>query len=607
MTNALLLVASIVLVAAGHVLKVNRWGQLVSVYETPNKGNLLMSLAIGHTVNAVLPVRLGDIFRAAYSGKRMKNGYSLAISTVFADLYVDLITVGLMFFGLSLIGKGGAALQRIARTYEFVVPIVIALTVLVAVFRKQFKKIVAAVASVFNEKIEYQLMFVVYMCIASLRDILQKVNKKRFVLQTIGMWMCYVGAYMIFAEAVQRWGFNYTTSDVFTVLFSKFNLYDIEKGLLPVWALFMLVPMYICAVISVFLNKGRKGETIARQSLPQMTEADRLAFLKTYYADENREHLKSYLEINSDVTVIADSSAASDASTLLVMKDNRLMYRKYAFDDAGLKLRDQMEWIETHKGSVPLPMIDNKKIEANYASYDMPSFSDAVNMFEYVHSMPVEKSWGILKEVLEDIGSSIHRQNVRKADRTDEYLDKKLFANLDTVRKAMKSLESYDSITVNGKTLKTLKNYSFEEFGNVFAVDNYSDIHGDLTIENIICRENGYYLIDPNTGNIHDSPFLDYAKLLQSLHGNYEFLRTVKEVSVEGNQVNYVLAKSEAYAELYRLYTEYLKCKFTQEELKSIFCHEVIHWFRLLPYQIRKNEKLAVVYYTVLLEVLSEI
>lgn len=47
-------------------------------------------------------------------------------------------------------------------------------------------------------------------------------------------------------------------------------------------------------------------------------------------------------------------------------------------------------------------------------------------------------------------------------------------------------------------------------------------------------------LIDPNTGNIHESPLLDYAKLLQSIHGGYEFLMSVKNVSVEDNNINFI-------------------------------------------------------------------
>ena len=605
----LLLSAAVVLVALGHIIKVNRWGQIVSVYETPSRGNLLMSLAIGHTLNAISPVRIGDIVRVIHSGKRMKNGYSLAIATVFADLYVDLITVGIMFFGLAIIGKGGEKLLVIAHRYEIILPIIIALSLLVAVCRKRFKKLTAHIASVFNEKIEYRLMYIVYMCIASLKDIARKINKRKFVILTAGMWICYVGAYMIFAEAVQKMGYNYTTSDVFTVLFSRFNFYGVEQKLLPIWATFMLTPMFICAGVSAIMNRGKSNEIYVRPSLPQMTDADRLSFLKTYYEDENREHIKAYLEINNDVTIIADNSSGSAASTLLVMKDNRIMYRKYAFDDAGKKLGDQINWLEEHMDAIPLTSVLNKKENPNYTSYDMPNYPDAVNMFEYVHMSDVEQNWKILSKVLEDIDKSIHSINVRSADRIQEYLSDKVIKNLSIIKKAMKSFEVYDTLTVNGKEVKTLKYYDnfFNGLDAVFADDIYSDIHGDLTIENIICRGSEYYLIDPNTGNIHESPFLDYAKLLQSLHGNYEFLRTVKNISIEGNEISYVLTKSEAYAELYTKYKCYLNEKFSSKELKSIYAHEIIHWLRLLPYQIRKNEKTAVVYYTVMLELLSEI
>ena len=87
----------------------------------------------------------------------------------------------------------------------------------------------------------------------------------------------------------------------------------------------------------------------------------------------------------------------------------------------------------------------------------------------------------------------------------------------------------------------------------IFKNDMYSDIHGDLTIENIICitGKNDFYIIDPNTGNLHDSPNLDYAKLLQSLHGGYEFLMNTKSVEVNQNNINYLFTKSVIYDELY--------------------------------------------------------
>lgn len=162
-----------------------------------------------------------------------------------------------------------------------------------------------------------------------------------------------------------------------------------------------------------------------------------------------------------------------------------------------------------------------------------------------------------------------------------------------------------------------------KHLSNVFKNDTYSDIHGDLTVENIICISSqdeinadeyegkflptNYYFIDPNTGNMHDSPFLDYAKLLQSLHGNYEFLMMVKNVSVNKNIVNYMLTKSEAYGIVYHEYKKYLKNNFSNESVLSIYYHEIIHWLRLMPYKIRKDEKLAVVFYTGLLQVIADV
>lgn len=58
---------------------------------------------------------------------------------------------------------------------------------------------------------------------------------------------------------------------------------------------------------------------------------------------------------------------------------------------------------------------------------------------------------------------------------------------------------------------------------------------------------------------------------------------------------------------MYTEYKKYLQSKFSREEVLSIYYHEIIHWLRLMPYKIRKNEKLAVVFYTGLLQVLADV
>ena len=103
----------------GHVCKAKRWGLFISVYETPSQKNLLGALATGHAINALLPFRIGDVVRIALSGKRLNNGYPLAIATVLADLYIDFICVGIIFLILALLNKGGTTLLDVAEGYMF--------------------------------------------------------------------------------------------------------------------------------------------------------------------------------------------------------------------------------------------------------------------------------------------------------------------------------------------------------------------------------------------------------------------------------------------------------------------------------------------------------
>jgi hypothetical protein len=351
-----------------------------------------------------------------------------------------------------------------------------------------------------------------------------------------------------------------------------------------------------------------------------------------YYSDENRQNLKLYLEMNKDVVVICDNSAGSNATTITALKNDKLFYRKYAFNVDGENLRDQILWIEKYQSDLPLPIIISKKREKNIVAYDMPHLKGCVGFFEYIHTMPLQNSWDVMESVINDLQESLFKKNKRINDPNlvNQYLVEKVQKNIQKIRGGssyIKSLERNRKIIVNGKDLRTLNHYSnmlsTSNLIDIFQNDLYCEIHGDLTIENIICiyenekpdltlyegkrKPNKYYLIDPNAGNIHDSPFLDYAKILQSLHGGYEFLTKVTSVDFGENWINFTSNTSDSYNSLYQKYRLYLRAKFTKTELRSIYYHEIIHWLRLLPHQIEKNEKLSLVFYARLLEILRDI
>ena len=620
---------SIFFMIMGHIFKIKRWGLLISVYEKPVEYNLLNAMTLGHTLNTVFPIRIGDIIRIIWAGKKLKNSYSFSLATVIADLYVDFITVGAVFFFSIITRRGIYYLEKIPYFYAFISIFIIPITFLVIMCKKYIKFFVKNIASIFNERIELSLLYITYLCFTSIKDIFQKINKLKFLFLTFGIWTSYIMSYSLFIKFMQSIGYSYTIFDIFSKLFSGASLYNVEKKILPFWIVYLLLPLGICWIFSLLLYIFSKKENFYyRQTLPQINSRERLAFLKTYFSNENRENIKAYLEINKDVSIIEDISAGSNASTLLIMKkDGKLFFRKYAFNDDGIKLKKQIEWIEEHFEDIPLPIIVEKEEGCNYVTYDMKNLGNTVGMFKYIHTMPLKNSWDILENALEDI-KKIHRKNLRKSNEEDikKYINSKVTNNLKIIKtesKYIKNLEKYKTIFVNGVELPTLKNYSkildIEYLKSIFRYDEYSDIHGDLTIENIIGildnnrdisinKEYGeYYFIDPNTGNIHDSPLLDYAKLLQSLHGNYEFLMTVSDIKIEKNHINFMVTESDAYVQLYQKYYSYLKENFSNREIISIFYHEIIHWLRLLPYKIRKNDKLAVVFYTKLLKIIVDV
>lgn len=243
-----------------------------------------------------------------------------------------------------------------------------------------------------------------------------------------------------------------------------------------------------------------------------------------------------------------------------------------------------------------------------------------VGLFEYVHSMPIEKGWKIIQSVLSSFENTIYKENVKKADSATihNYINNKVKKNLDIIKNArrIKKLQQYKEIIINGVPYRNLSYY--EKYLNedylqwIFQNDTYAVIHGDLTIENIICmrgfcEEDNFYVIDPNTGNIHESPNLDYGKLLQSIHGGYEFLMATKELEIVENRINFLFTKSSIYVELHRLLKEYMRNNFGSERSRSIYFHEIIHWLRLMPYKIEKDGKRALLFYAGMLMVMNDI
>lgn len=626
------LVLAISLICIAHIVRTLRWELFVKTYEKPNTKNLLQSLSIGYFINSFIPFKAGDLVRAWISGRKMKNGRGFALATVIVDRYLDILVVGILFAIFSAFNLDSADSVWF---YMFLAVGVLAVTLLVYILRGYVKKILKNIAGIFNARIEIRLLRFFWSLIWSFKDIFKKISKTQLLLETLGMWILYLTSYYCFAAFLSHQGSNMNWLDVFYMLFTKNSIHvgslgaiTVTQGMLNtqmIWTgIYLFAPIVILFVISLCLKSKNDGSVDSEESylnlIPQLDEDERRNFLETYFSNERREYIESYLKINQNILIIRDYSAGSNATTMLCMNNGKNFFRKYAFGADGDKLYQQIEWLQRFKDIIPLPDIMQYQKQDTFCYYDMPYDSQAVGLFDYAHSMPKENAWKFIKKATECLENSLYKVNQRPADKAtiDEYIKSKVNKNLDKIMNAkyLKRLMEYDEIIINGRSFHNLPYYlpylSEEHLSDIFKNDTYSEIHGDLTIENIICTRNAdgeddFYIIDPNTGNVHDSSNLDYGKLLQSIHGGYEFLMATKNVSIERNRINFVFTKSEAYTYLYDMLDKYMREHFAKERVKSIYYHEIIHWLRLMPYKIEKNGKRVLLFYAGMLMVMNDV
>lgn len=622
----------------GHYIKTLRWEMFIRIYEKPSRSILLRSMSFGYLLNFIFPLRIGDVVRFFYVGKKLKNGLGFAASTVIVDRYLDILTVAMLFFAMKGIGLKFPGLEESAQFYFVIAIVLMALLVLAILFRDLLKKMTKKLCSIFNEHIKFECLQLFWNLICAFKDLL-KVNWKKLIGNTILMWMSYMCSYYFIAKCLSFYDNKIELIDIFSSFFSKSSL-DVANisstvtisnlsnvASLVMW-LYMLVPLCIMLILSylpvkmkyyissqLLKNEYNPNEEI--NMLPQISERERLKFLERYFGNEEKEYLSKFIELNRNISIIQDYSAGSNATTMLCIDRERSFYRKYAFGQDGDKLQEQVNWIKKNENIIPLPQILKEEHGQGYCCYDMEYNSDAIGMFHFVHSNPLEIGKEMLENILERLKISLYDTSKRAVNPAllERYINSKVHANLEKifVSGELKTILEYEEIVINGISYKNLKyfspNLSTTHLLKVFAEDICCDIHGDLTLENIICKRErkglDFYFIDPNPTDVHSTLFMDYGKLLQSLHGGYEFLLLIQNITIEKNQISYIETKSQTYQYLFQYLKEYIESAYTKEQVISIFYHEIVHWLRLMPYKLKKGNKEAIVFYTGLVKVLN--
>lgn len=106
--------AGVALYGAAMVMRAIRWRAILAFRAPVGAAMSLQAMVVGYAVNAALPARLGELFRADYLARRTGLSRSSVLASIFIERLLDLLAVvGVLALGLALAGGGDAASRNV--------------------------------------------------------------------------------------------------------------------------------------------------------------------------------------------------------------------------------------------------------------------------------------------------------------------------------------------------------------------------------------------------------------------------------------------------------------------------------------------------------------
>jgi hypothetical protein len=605
-------VGAIIMLIVGHILRAVRQSTLLPAKARPGNFHLMVGLGLGYVINAIVPFRIGEIARALYASKRAEQNFCIVCASVIAERVSDLSVVAAILAIVALVTEqpvllGTAAIMAVSAVTAFILSVLL--------LRSQWARTMLwSTISLFNDRLRLVLVDLIWTAVQLLTS--TALLRPSFLMLTLLMWSAYLTAYMLVGVAVGL--------DVYPVIVALLSspLYAfLATGLLsgPVVLMTSVATLMILAAGLIADGVGVRDavRNVLLLGIPRK-ELSSLAFsgvsfdrtedygvmLDAHFTSRQPVMASFGLHGMGDAVVRHMLPGGSDAITAVVAIGDKLAIRKYASDAAGRKLAEQVDWLRRHEAELPLAKIAAEHRGMGIFHYDMPYISSARDFHEMAHVMSVSDGQRLLCEVVDRV-ADWHDTNAGPECAPDVlhmYIDRKICLNarimLEFARQRLPERHLINGAEYRLSGWECM--FDHDWISEQIPTRRTSAIHGDLTIENIIvCPDNvaGWYLIDPNPGNIFDTPLIDWAKLMQSLNLGYETLNRGPMARMGDGAVDVMLHRSRTYAELHAALQQQLTHRLGQTVMREISFHEIVNYLRLIPYKIRQNPAKAMTFF----------
>ena len=610
--TVMLTLAATGLLLLAHILRAGRWGLLFPPTYLSRRFNLLLSLGVGYAINLIVPLRVGELVRVLLVSRRDRIRFSHVAATVFIERVTDLLAVSLILAVMFAVEGDAAPLDWITPALMFALGVA-ALAGTTMVRRSlRLRQLIWRGASVFNERIRVEIADFSWAATEILAA--GTLLRWRFLSSTVAMWALYLAAYDVLSLA--------TGLQPIRVLDALLNqpqnalLQNLPRheavSVSATLVLFATLPILAIILYGVvrhqqrfamawdtFRNRGKSGigsPAAARRRFEAVNTYD--YFLASLFSGANQLVTGFGMEGADDCIIHKFFRGGSDAITALVEVDERLLIRKFAVGAAGQKLKTQADWLR-QRGNGPLPLVAvlGEQVLGRTYIYDMPLVTPSNDFYDVIHTSPASHSRTLLNRVIERVAEfhALTETTVTDDHAITAYLAVKATKNAGVILDFAKSAVPQQTFVLNGETR------SFASWARLldpaWLAAQVKDrrtacIHGDLTIENIIIAPDyplGFYIIDPNSENIFDSPLIDWAKLMQSLHLGYETLNQGLTCTVDDGVMQLSHLRSQAYADLHMTLESEARNRLGADAVREIYFHEIINYLRLTTYKIRQS------------------
>ena len=611
--------AAVSVILCAHAVRAIRHSFLFAKEELPERFGLLLALAVSYALNAMVPFRIGEAVRALFIAVRLRLRLPYVLATVVAERFADIVVVALIAAILALTTTGSStSLFRAAALLAGAACVITASAILIQ-RAARVRRAVWSVASLFNDAIRLGVVEFVWTVASFVTE--GRLLSRRFVIATVGMWSLYLAAYWLFAIALGA-----SLAEVSLLLLGA-PLRPLIEELLSggisrtslALVLFTSVPVLVVILYGYLRHRreitrslgfvrrfGLVPAELSRTSVGRRfrNTSDYAALMAAHFT-ATRQIVSAFAGEGMDnVIVHRILPGGSDAVTAVIEVKGELSIRKLATADSGRKLSVQVEWLREHAAVLPLPPVLDEAWYGDRFHYDMPYIVTASDFYDVIHTSPIERSRGVLRHVVDEM-ALFHARNARGCATdvvVDLYLQNKVRANARAVREYASAMLEQD-YTINGDEYRLSEWDCLLDIGwlrEQVVTRETAVIHGDLTIENIIVspqHEKRWYLIDPNPSNTFDTPLIDWAKLMQSLHLGYEGLNRGAVPALSGNALRLPFTRSSAYAELHQHLLLLLAERLSPEQLREVAFHELVNYLRLIPYRIRQSPQRALAFF----------